>query len=338
MSSYAKSSKKRYISVIFQTKNDPVMKRVFYSFFLIILPALAYSQERHIVVAADGSGEFTTVQEAVNSIRAYMSDTTYMYIKNGNYREKIVIPSWVTNLKMTGESVENTIITWNDHAKINNMGTFRTYTIWVQGVGFTAENITFENTAEQLGQAVAVHVDSDRAIFRNCRLLGNQDTLLTANQESRQYYENCYIEGTTDFIFGPATAWFERCHIHSKKNSYITAASTVEGHEYGYVFNRCRLTAADTITKVYLGRPWRPFAATLFMRCELGSHILPAAWHNWDNPQNEQTARYAEYLNTGPGASRGTRVAWSRQLSRKEAGAYTLEKVFARLDGWSPDR
>jgi pectinesterase len=314
------------------------MKRFFYSLALIIIPAIVYSQERHIVVAADGSGEFATVQEAVNSIRAYMSDTTYMFIKNGIYREKVVIPSWVTNLTMTGESVENTIITWNDHAKINNMGTFRTYTIWVQGVGFTAENITFENNAEQLGQAVAVHVDGDRAIFRNCRLLGNQDTLLTANQESRQYYENCYIEGTTDFIFGPATAWFERCHIHSKKNSYITAASTVEGHEYGYVFNRCRLTAADTITKVYLGRPWRPFAATLFMRCELGSHILPAGWHNWDNPQNERTARYAEYRNTGPGASPETRVAWSRQLSRKEAGAYTPEQVFARFDRWSPGR
>lgn len=193
------------------------MKRFFLSLVMITLAALIYSQERHIVVAADGSGEFTSVQEAVNSIRAYMSDRTYLFIKNGIYREKIVIPSWVTNLTMTGESVENTVITWNDHAKINNMGTFRTYTIWVQGVGFTAENITFENNAGQLGQAVAVHVDGDRAIFRNCRLLGNQDTLLTANQESRQYYENCYIEGTTDFIFGPATAWFENCEIHSKK-------------------------------------------------------------------------------------------------------------------------
>ena len=297
---------------------------------------IALCQERHIVVAADGSGEFTSVQEAVNSIRAYMSDTTYMFIKNGTYREKVIIPSWVTNLFMNGESVENTVITWNDHAKIRNMGTFRTYTIWVQGAGFTAENITFENNAGMLGQAVAVHVDGDRAIFRSCRLLGNQDTLLTANQESRQYYEECYIEGTTDFIFGPATAWFERCHIHSKKNSYVTAASTVEGHEYGYVFNRCRLTAADSINKVYLGRPWRPFAATLFMRCELGSHILPEGWHNWDNPSNEQTARYAEYGNTGPGANPATRVSWSHQLSRREAETVTVEKVFARHDGWNP--
>jgi len=314
------------------------MKMFTFIVLLALQSVVSFGQVKHITVAADGSGEFTSVQEAVNSIRAYMSDTTYLFIRNGTYREKIVIPSWVTNLFMKGESVENTVITWNDHANIRNMGTFRTYTIWVLGAGFTAEDITFENNAEQLGQAVAVHVDADRAVFRRCRLLGNQDTLLTANQESRQYYEEGYIEGTTDFIFGPATAWFERCHIHSKKNSYITAASTVEGHEYGYVFNRCRLTAADTITKVYLGRPWRPFAATLFMSCELGSHILPEGWHNWDNPQNELTARYAEYRNTGPGASPGTRVAWSRQLGRKEAGAYTVEKMFARHDGWSPAR
>ncbi|HUW92086.1 MAG TPA: pectinesterase family protein [Bacteroidales bacterium] len=312
------------------------MKRFAYSLVLIFLPALIYSQERHIVVAADGSGEFTSVQEAVNSIRAYMPDRTFMFIKNGIYREKIIIPSWVTNLTVTGESVENTIITWNDHANIRNMGTFRTYTIWVQGVGFTAENITFENNAEQLGQAVAVHVDGDRAIFRNCRLLGNQDTLLTANQESRQYYEDCYIEGTTDFIFGPATAWFENCHIHSKKNSYITAASTVQTQKFGYIFNRCRLTAAEGITKVYLGRPWRAYAATVFLNCEMGNHILPAGWHNWDKPLNEKTARYAEYHSTGAGANPGARVAWSRQLSRREAKIYIVSNVFSRYDGWNP--
>ncbi len=318
--------------------NSALMKIVTFLAILALQSAILAGQPKHITVAADGSGEFISVQEAVNSIRAYMSDTTYIFIRNGTYREKIVIPSWVTNLFMKGESVENTIITWNDHANIRNMGTFRTYTIWVQGAGFTAEDITFENNAEQLGQAVAVHVDGDRAVFRRCRLLGNQDTLLTANQESRQYYEVCYIEGTTDFIFGPATAWFERCHIHSKKNSYITAASTVEGNECGYVFNGCRLTAAEGITRVYLGRPWRPYAATLFMRCELGSHILPAGWHNWDNPSNEKTARYAEYRNIGPGANPIERVVWSRQLTRKEAKRYTIERVFARHDGWNPAR
>jgi pectinesterase len=314
------------------------MKTVKVMTVLIMLSAGIFSQPRHIVVASDGTGDFTSVQEAVNSIRAYMADTTYMFIKKGVYREKIVIPSWVTNLYMKGESAENTVITWNDHANIRNMGTFRTYTIWIQGSGFTAEDITFENNAEQLGQAVAVHVDADRAVFRRCRLLGNQDTLLTANQESRQYYEECYIEGTTDFIFGPATAWFERCQIHSKKNSYITAASTVEGHKFGYVFNHCTLTAAEGITKVYLGRPWRPFAATVFINCEMESHILPAGWHNWDNTENEKTARYAEYHSTGPGASPATRVSWSHQLSRKEAKEYTIVNVFARHDGWNPVR
>ena len=305
---------------------------------LIMSSILMTGQPRHIIVAADGTGEFASVQEAVNSVRAYMSDTTYMHIKAGVYREKILIPSWVTNLFMKGEGAGKTVITWDDYAGLHNMGTFRTYTIWVQGSGFTAEDITFENSAGPLGQAVAVHADGDRAVFRRCRLLGNQDTLLTANQESRQYYEECYIEGTTDFIFGPATAWFERCHIHSKKNSYVTAASTVEDHEFGYIFNRCRLTAADGIERVYLGRPWRPFAATLFIRCELGTHILPEGWHNWDNPANEKSARYAEYRNTGPGANPGTRVAWSRQLSRREAKSYTIENVFDRHDSWSPVR
>jgi pectinesterase len=314
------------------------MKRVIIIVIFTMQWVLLAGQPRHITVAVDGSGEFTSVQEAVNSIRAYMSDTTYMFIKNGVYREKVVIPSWVTNLYMKGESAGNTIITWNDHANIRNMGTFRTYTIWILGSGFTAEDITFENNAEQLGQAVAVHVDADRAVFRRCRILGNQDTLLTANQESRQYFEECYIEGTTDFIFGPATAWFERCHIHSKKNSYITAASTVEGHDYGYVFNRCRLTAADSATRVYLGRPWRPYAATVWLRCEMGGHIKPEGWHNWNNPDNEKTARYAEYRSSGPGANPGARIPWSRQLTRSEAKRYTIERVFARHDGWNPVR
>lgn len=314
------------------------MKRIAFVAIMVLQSVYTAGQVRHITVSTDGSGEFTSVQEAVNSIRAYMSDTTYMFIKAGAYREKIVIPSWVTNLFMKGEGAENTIITWDDYAGLRNMGTFRTYTIWIQGSGFTAEDITFENSAGPVGQAVAVHADGDRAVFRRCRLLGNQDTLLTASQESRQYYEECYIEGTTDFIFGPATAWFERCIIHSRKNSYITAASTVEDHEFGYVFNRCRLTAADGVESVYLGRPWRPYAATVFIRCELGSHILPEGWHNWDNPSNEKTARYAEYRNTGPGANTGTRVPWSRQLSRKEAKVYTVENVFARHDGWLPVR
>lgn len=312
------------------------MKRIFLLIISISIYLNSLSQEYNIVVSRDGTGNFRNVQDAINSIRAYMANTTTIFIKNGVYKEKVIVPSWVTNLTMIGESVEKVIITWDDHANIDKMGTFKTYTFWVQGNGFRAENITFENNAAQLGQAVALHVDGDKAAFINCRLLGNQDTLLTANQESRQYYEGCYIEGTTDFIFGPATVWFEKCHIHSKKNSYVTAASTVQERKFGYIFNNCRLTADDGITKVYLGRPWRPFASTLFMNCELGSHILPEGWENWKNPENEKTARYWEYKNFGPGSKTTDRVKWSHQLTDDEAKLYTIENVFARDDKWIP--
>lgn len=314
------------------------MKRTFLFLIIALFNLSVTAQEYNIVVSRDGTGNFRNLQDAVNSIRAYMANRTVIFIKNGVYKEKVIIPAWVTNLTLIGESVDNTIITWDDHANIEKMGTFKTYTIWVQGIGFTAENITFENNAAQLGQAVAVHVDGDKAIFKNCKFLGNQDTLLTANQESRQYYEGCYIEGTTDFIFGPATAWFENCHIHSKKNSYITAASTVQEKKYGYVFNNCRFTAMEGIDKVYLGRPWRPFAATLFMKCDLGSHILPEGWENWKNPENEKTARYSEYKNFGPGSQTDKRVTWSRQLTDEEAKEYTIVKVFARDDNWEPNK
>ncbi|MGE0079289.1 MAG: pectinesterase family protein [Bacteroidales bacterium] len=314
------------------------MKRFLTLLVMSTMFLVASAQEYSIVVSRDGTGNFRNLQDAINSIRAYMADRTTIFIKNGVYKEKVVVPSWLTNLTLIGESVDKTIITWDDHANIDKMGTFKTYTIWVQGNGFRAENITFENNAAQLGQAVAVHVDGDKAVFINCKLLGNQDTLLTANQESRQYYESCYIEGTTDFIFGPATAWFEGCHIHSKRNSYITAASTVEENKYGYVFNKCKFTAADSISKVFLGRPWRPYACTVFMNCELGSHILAEGWDNWRNPENEKTARYAEYKNYGPGAKTDKRVAWSHQLTDEQVKDYTVEKVFSRNDKWIPSK
>jgi pectinesterase len=291
-----------------------------------------------VVVARDGTGDFRTVQEAINSIRDFRPEgRVRIFVKNGIYKEKIIVPAQKTNITLVGESIDKTIITWDDHANIDKMGTFKTYTILIQGDGFEAENITFENNAAQLGQAVAVHVEADRVQFRNCRLLGNQDTLYTGNAGCRQYYENCYIEGTTDFIFGPATAWFENCELHSKKHSFITAASTPENIKFGYVFNKCRLTAAEGITKVHLGRPWRPYAAVLFMHCEMGSHILPKGWDNWRDPENEKTARYAEYKNTGPGADTKDRVPWSRQLTDKEAALYTKENVFTcNNDNWLP--
>ena len=179
----------------------------------------------------------------------------------------------------------------------------------------------------KVGQAVALHTEGDQIIVRNCRLKGNQDTVFTGNEKSRVYFENCYIDGTTDFIFGPATCWFENCEIFSKQNSYITAASSAQENPFGYVFHNCRLAAADNVTKVYLGRPWRAYAAVTFIKCDLGRQIRPEGWENWRNPENEKTARYSEYKNHGEGASTEKRVSWSRQLSKKEAKQYTRENV-----------
>ena len=302
-----------------------------------------YDNPDTLIVARDGTGQFRTINEAVEVCRAFMEYHKVIYVKKGVYKEKVIIPSWLTNIEVCGENAENTIITYDDHANIRfeetglPMGTFRTYTVKVQGNYITFKNITIENNAARLGQAVALHTEGDHLVFINCRLLGNQDTIYTGVANTRIYFKNCYIEGTTDFIFGPSTAWFESCTIHSKQDSYVTAASTPADVTYGYVFNNCKLTAAEGVTKVYLGRPWRPYAYTLFMNCELGNHIVPAGWHNWGKASNEETARYAEYNNSGAGASTKGRAPWSKQLTKKEAAKVTLENVFKIDNNWIPE-
>lgn len=319
--------------------------------FLAAWPVLAankYDNPDTLVVSRDGTGEFRTIDEAIEVCRAFMDYTKVIYVKKGVYKEKLIIPSWLTNITICGEDRDNTIITWDDHANIKMsvggldseaavkgkpMGTFRTYTLKVQGSYITLKDITIENNAAKLGQAVALHTEGDHILVQNCRLLGNQDTVYTGVGGTRVAFYDCYIEGTTDFIFGPSIAWFQNCEIHSKANSYITAASTPAGQKYGYVFYKCRLTADKDVDKVYLGRPWRPFAATIFMDCELGKHIRPEGWHNWNNAKNEETARYAEYGNNGEGASTKNRVKWSKQLTKKEAAKVTLLDAFGE-DCW----
>jgi pectinesterase len=199
----------------------------------------------------------------------------------------------------------------------------------VEADDFYAENLTIENTAGPIGQAVALNIRGDRCVIRNCRILGNQDTLYTDGLNSRQYFDNCYIEGTTDFIFGSSTVLFDNCTICSKRDSYITAASTPQGKSFGYVFRNCKLIAAEGISKVYLGRPWRDFARVVYMNCELGSHILPAGWSNWSGTDRDKTAYYAEYGNTGKGADPSQRVPWSHQLTKEQSAEYTLLKILA---------
>jgi pectinesterase len=292
-----------------------------------------------LTVAADGSGEYRTIQEAVLAVRDFMQVSAVIFIKNGTYKEKLLIPSQKTNLTLLGESQEGVVITYGDYSgDAEKHSTYTSATVRVQGNDFTAENITFENSAGRVGQAVALHVEGDRATFRHCRLLGNQDTLFLAIENSRQYYQNCYIEGTTDFIFGSSTVVFEGCTIHSKTNSYITAASTWPRQPFGLVFLHCKLTAAPEATSVYLGRPWRPSARTVFLHTEMGAHIRPEGWENWGKVSNEATAYYAEFGSTGPGAKPQGRVKWSRQLTAKEAKQYTLKTIFAGPIGWEPAR
>ena len=295
-----------------------------------------FAEPRELTVAQDGSGDYSTLTEALEAVRAFMDYEVKIYVKKGVYHEKLVVPSWLRHIEIIGENAAQTVITNADHANMNQMGTFRTYTVKVEGNHITFRNLTIENKAPRLGQAVALHTEGDCLRFIRCCLLGNQDTVYTGAEGTRLYFEDCYIEGTTDFIFGPSTAWFEECTLHSKANSYVTAASTPADIAYGYVFNRCRLTADSHIDKVYLGRPWRPYAYTLFMNCEMGKHIVPTGWHNWKNKANEKTARYAEYSNTGTGAEPSARVAWAKQLTKKEAEAITIEKVFAMSSVWNP--
>ncbi|MDR3119438.1 MAG: pectin esterase [Mediterranea sp.] len=313
------------------------MKRIIGILFFAMacsLAAQAQEQVDTIVVARDGTGKYRTIQEAVESVRAFMHYTVTIYIKEGLYKEKLVIPSWVKNVLFVGERAEGVIITWDDHANINRMGTFRTYTVKVEGSEITFKNLTIENNAAMLGQAVALHTEGDKLTFTGCRFLGNQDTVYTGAEGTRLLFTDCYIEGTTDFIFGPATALFENCIIHSKRNSYITAASTPADVEFGYVFKNCKLTAAPGIDKVHLGRPWRPYGAAAFLNCEMGNHILPAGWHNWGKVENEQTARYSEYACEGPGANLSGRVKWSKQLTDEEAHMYTTGNIFKKCTGW----
>jgi pectinesterase len=292
-----------------------------------------------LTVAPDGTGDYRTIQEAVMAVRDFMQVPATIFIKNGTYKEKLVIPSQKTNITLLGESKEGVVITYGDYSgDAEKHSTYTSATVRVQGNDFTAENITFENSAGRVGQAVALHVEGDRATFRSCRMLGNQDTLFLAIENSRQYYQDCYIEGTTDFIFGSSTAVFERCTIFSKTNSYITAASTWPRQAFGLVFLNCKLTAAPEATKVYLGRPWRPNARTVFINTEMGSHITPAGWENWGKVSNEATAYYAEFGSTGSGANTKDRVKWARQLTAKEVKQYTLKTIFSGSGGWEPVR
>ena len=310
---YVKWKKKYAVS---EDKNETVKKKL--------------KNEYNVVVSKDGSGDYTSIQEAINNSKAFPYQRVIINIKNGVYNEKIHVYSWNTKVSFIGESKENTIITYNDHFDKINLGrnsTFHTSTLLVEGNDFIAKNLTIQNTAGEVGQAVALSVNATRALFENCAFLGFQDTVYTAGEGFKQYFKNCYIEGSTDFIFGEATVLFEDCTIHSKANSYITAASTPENKKFGYIFKNCKLTADANVTDVYLGRPWRINAKTVFISCEMGKHIKPEGWHNWGKKDAEETSFYGEYNSIGEGSNPNKRVLWSHQLKKSKAKKYTAKNI-----------
>ena len=319
-------------------------------FVALLIGVAAYAQvqvvSQKFTVSQDGSADFKTIQEAVNAVRDHSEIKAEIRIKDGIYKEKLVIPAWKKNIALIGESREKTVITNNDYSgkdfpgadftKNKKFSTYTSYTVLVQANDCSLQNLTIENTAGRVGQAVALTTEADRIEVYNCNILGNQDTLYTS-KKGRNYFKDCLISGTTDFIFGEATVVFQNCTIKSLSDSYITAASTTKDQVFGYVFFNCKLTASDEATKVYLGRPWRPYARTVFIDTEMGKHILKAGWDPWKGdkmfPEKEKTTFYAEYNSSGQGASAETRVSWSKQLTKAEREKYTLKNIFS---DWVP--
>lgn len=296
----------------------------------VLLAASAAIASPVFVVAQDGSGDFRTIQAAVDAMKSFPPERVTIRVNPGIYREKVVVHEWNTRLSLIGEGAEDTVITWDDHFKRVARGrnsTFFTPTMQVNADDFVARNLTIENTAGDVGQAVALAVNANRAVFRNVRLRGNQDTLYVTGEDKLMLFDDCYIEGTTDFIFGGASAVFKDCRLHAKKNSYITAASTPAAAEFGFVFINATLTGAPGIDAVYLGRPWGEHAQTVFINSTLGPHILPAGWHDWGKAAARTTVFYGEHASSGPGAARAGRVSWSRQLDAQDAARYELDRL-----------
>ncbi|TZF99179.1 pectin esterase (plasmid) [Chryseobacterium panacisoli] len=319
-------------------------------FPILLLSLLSFkTADKTIVVSKDGKGNFTTVQQAIDAVENDSSTRTKILIKPGVYKEKITIPETKGAIVLEGENPQNTIITYDDFASKKNtegkdIGTTGSSTIFIYSNDFTARNISFENSSGRVGQAVAVLTSGDRIAFENCRFLGNQDTLYLKGAQdwtdktkpSRNYFKNCYIEGTTDYIFGAGTAVFENCTIYSKETaSYVTAASTPQENEFGFIFINSKIIGNAKENSVYLGRPWRPFAKTVYINCEINSTIKPEGWHNWSKPDAEKTTFYAEFNSTGSGANISKRVSWSHQLTKEESKKYTAESILKGKDRWN---
>lgn len=316
--------------------------------FLFVTAGLAFvnfgvaGPKPDAIVALDGSGNYTSVQDAISAAPMRTDPAASRWtilVKPGTYHERVYVQRERGHVHVLGEDAEKTVIAFNLNANLPGpdgkpIGTFRTPTVQIDGDGMIWENVTLANTAGPVGQALALRADGDRLVFRHCRFLGWQDTILV--NRGRQYFVDCYIEGHVDFIFGGATAYFERCQIHCLRDGYITAASTPKDQAYGFVFADSRITGAPEV-KTYLGRPWRDFARTIFLRTEMSEVVRPEGWHNWGKPSAEQTAFYAEFGSTGPGADLAQRVAWEKTLTASETAQLTADRVLSGPDQWRPE-
>lgn len=319
------------------------MKKI--SFLILTIIGIAHQAfatpfKPNKVVAQDGSGDYTTVQAAIDAAPIGQKEPYLIFIKKGVYKEMIDLPKGKDWISLIGENAQRTILTFDNSARRldangKEYGTSKSASTFIKADYFKAENLTFENSAGiAAGQALAINITGNWAAFKNCRFLGNQDTFF-ANNGTTQYLKDCYLAGTVDFIFGGSAALFENCTLHSLGNGYLTAASTPEKQTYGYVFVNCTITAAPSVKNesVYLGRPWRPHAKVVFINSKMDVHIKPEGWHNWGKKENESTAYYAEYGSKGNGFQRGKRVAWAKELTADEAKPYTTKQI---LGNWKP--
>ena len=313
----------------------------------MLLVVLLVSAARAQELTVGPKGQFQTVQAAVDAAPAAGA---VIRIAPGIYREVVHIDTPNVELRGEGGDAAKVVIVF-ENGDAKTCGTFCSPTMFVTGDGFRAEHLTIANDLSKRGkprtQGVALSLTADRAVLRDVRLLGAQDTLFASSSKcgpatgscriSRQYFEDCYIEGEVDFIFGNAKAWFERCELRSvvhEGGQYLTAQSrTSLEQDSGYVFDRCRTTAESGVEKVYLGRPWRDFATVTFLNSTLGPQIAPAGWSEWHPGETERlkTAVYAEYGSVGPGADAKDREPMARQLTAEEAGKLTVRGFFP---GW----
>jgi len=307
--------------------------------FLFLLSFASFAQSKRVVVAQDGSGTYRTVQEALDAVPKNNRALITIFIKSGVYKEKLNLAKKQNFVRLVGEDLNTTVLTYDDYngrtpATGEPLGTSEASSFRVFGNDFSAENLTFENTAGKIGQGPAMWVYGDKASFKNCRFLGTRDTLYPYGYGSRQYYKDCYIEGTTDFILGAATAWFEDCTLFCKAGgSVIMAPSTPDSIRYGFVLQRCKMVGDAPADSYFIARPWKPTAKTVLLNCELSAAIRPKGWDHWGKESNKQDAFFGEFKSIGPGAAPKARILWSHQLTPQQAAFYTREAV---LGGWDP--